>query len=152
METSGFDILFKKDVPHILEDIFLSLDYSSFKSCLMVNKTWNQFLTSDSFKRNGKSKFEEWLFKAAMAGQVGAVHHLLQLGADPNQYIGKRSGRTALHWAAVSQNIDVVKLLLHAGADPNRRDINQKTPVHCACVQAIQVLLVRAGGRNPELF
>ena len=148
MEASVFDTLFKKDVPHILEKIFLSLDYSSFKSCLMVNKTWNQFLTSDSLKRNGKSKFEEWLFKAAMAGQVGAVQHLLELGAEPDKYIGNYSGRTALHWAAVSDSIHVVKLLMHAGADPNRRDVNQKRPLHYAnCIIVLKLLL----NENPEL-
>ena len=130
MESSGFDILLKKDVPHILEDIFLSLDYSSFKSCLMVNKTWNQFLTSDSLKRNGKSKFEEWLFKAAMTGQVDAVHLLLYLGADPDRYMGKYSGKTALHWAATLNRIEIVKLLLDAGADPNSRDILERSPLY----------------------
>ena len=61
MDISPFDLLFKRNVPHILEKIFLYLDYESYKSCLMVNKRWNQFLTSDSFKRIGKSTFDRWL-------------------------------------------------------------------------------------------
>ena len=130
MDKSPFDLLFQQSVPHILEKIFLHLDYDSFKSCLLVNKTWRNLLTSEPFKRMGKSKFEEWLLKAASAGQADAVHHLLQLGAEPNRFKGKRSGRTPLHWAAILNKIDIVRLLLDAGADPNSLDILERSPLY----------------------
>ena len=96
MDISPFDLLFKKNVPHILEKIFLYLDYESYKSCLMVDKTWNHFLTSESFKRIGKSTFDWWLwdllfkhddlvFKDVTFDQkkcLDDIYHLLQLGAD----------------------------------------------------------------------
>ena len=130
MDSPPFDLLFKKSVPHILEKIFLDLDYDSFKSCLLVNKTWRNLLTSEPFKNLAKFKFEQWLLKAAMAGQADAVHHLLQLGAQPDRFKGKSSGRTALHWAAILNQIDIVKLLLDAGADPNRRDNYKRSPLY----------------------
>ena len=38
--NTGFDKLFVMNVPHILEKIFLSLDYESFKKCHDVSNTW----------------------------------------------------------------------------------------------------------------
>ena len=131
MDISPFDLLFKKSVPHILEKIFLHhMDYDSFKSCLLVNKTWRNLLTSEPFKRMGKSRFEEWLLKAASAGQADAVHHLLQLGAEPDRFKGPCSGRTPLHWAAILNKIDIARLLLDAGADPNSLDILERSPLY----------------------
>ena len=57
--TSDFDILLTKSVPHILETIFLSLDYKSFKTCMEVTKAWNELLKSKSFQRKAKSVFED---------------------------------------------------------------------------------------------
>ena len=157
MEVSPFDLLFKQSVPHILEKIFLHLDYSSFRSCLLVNKRWKQVFISGSetFKRMGKSKFEEWLFKAAMTGQVDAVHLLLYLGADPDRYMGKYSGKTALHWAATLNRIEIVKLLLDAGADPNRWDTYKKSPLHyavnCSKTRSIVVKMLMDSGADPNL-
>ena len=38
LPESSFDVLLNKNVPHVLEKIFLSLDYASFKSCLQVSQ------------------------------------------------------------------------------------------------------------------
>ena len=46
----AFDTLFTKHVPHILEKIFLSLDYESFKSCCQASNAWKKVLTSESFQ------------------------------------------------------------------------------------------------------
>ena len=56
----AFDVLFTKSVPHcphILENIFLSLDYKSYKTCFEVNNTWYKLLASESFQRKAKSVF-----------------------------------------------------------------------------------------------
>ena len=155
METSAFDLLFKRNVPHILEKIFLSMDYDSFKSCLMVSKMWNQLLTSESFKRKGKSRFDKWLFKAAVAGQVDSVHLLLQLGAEPDKFMSQNSGRTALHWAVTLNHIDVVKVLLDRGADPNRGDIHERSSLHYAarnfgCRDVVNMLLNKGGDKTKK--
>ena len=47
----AFDMIFEKNVIHIHEKIFLSLDIKSFKNCLRVCKQWNQLLTSEDFLR-----------------------------------------------------------------------------------------------------
>ena len=55
----ALDKLFKRNVPHILETIFLSLDYESFKKCLCVSVNMRKALTSASFQTKGKSVFQE---------------------------------------------------------------------------------------------
>ena len=42
--------LFRKNVPHILERIFFSLDYDSFMECSKVCKEWNKLLSSDRYR------------------------------------------------------------------------------------------------------
>ena len=56
-DIRGFDMLFGNNLIHVLESIFISLDYESFKRCLDVCHTWRQFLTSPSFRRLSKVKF-----------------------------------------------------------------------------------------------
>ena len=58
-----FDRLNTNRVPHILENIFLSLDCRSLMNCLEVSKCWNDLLTTKSFLRMGKSVFCEDLQK-----------------------------------------------------------------------------------------
>lgn len=43
---NGFDKLLAKNVPHILEKIFLSLDIESFKNCMEVCQAWRSLLAS----------------------------------------------------------------------------------------------------------
>ena len=57
MDPCAFDMLFTRSVPNILEKIFLSLDYNSFKACLEVSKAWKGLLVSESFKRKAKLVF-----------------------------------------------------------------------------------------------
>ena len=76
-----FDKLFTKFVPHILEKIFFSMDYESYKNCLEVSKSWNNLFTSESFLRRGKSVFSEDIQKelrvAARRGNVDIIRRVL---------------------------------------------------------------------------
>ena len=40
--TGGFDLLLQRNVQHVWEKIFLSLDYASFKNCLEVSEWTSQ--------------------------------------------------------------------------------------------------------------
>ena len=57
--TCAFDILFTKNVPHIQEKIFFSLDYGSYKTCMEVSKEWNELLKSQSFHKKSKTVFHK---------------------------------------------------------------------------------------------
>jgi len=71
-----FDKLFARNVPHILEAIFLTLECKSFRSCLMVNKKWNKFLMSDSFITKAESTFDKWLTTASFKGHPGDIKNV----------------------------------------------------------------------------
>ena len=81
MNACEFDRVFSKKVPHILEDIFFSVDYDSFKKCLEVSKSWNDLLTSESFLRRGKLVFcediQKELLLAAARGNVDTIRKFL---------------------------------------------------------------------------
>ena len=62
-QLKGFEKLLAKNVPHILEGIFFSLDYPSFRMCLWVSKTWYELLTTDRFQKKARSTFHEGLLE-----------------------------------------------------------------------------------------
>ena len=156
-DTSGscaFDKLFTRNVPHILEKIFLFLDYESFKSCLMVNKTWNKLLMSDSFQKKAESTFDEWLFCAAYDGHTAVVQHLIYMGTKPDKDDVHGSGWTALHIAAHLGHEDVVKVLLDAGANPNLTDNIGQAPISYAVKDGHRdvVKILLDGGADPNIL
>ena len=64
MDSCAFDTLFAKSVPHILEKIFFSLDYASFKNCLEVNnRAWNELLATKQYRTRVKLVFHDELKK-----------------------------------------------------------------------------------------
>ena len=52
-----FELLMRGNFIHILEKIFLSLDYESFKNCRGVCKTWADVLDSQPLKEKAQSVF-----------------------------------------------------------------------------------------------
>ena len=58
-----FEKLTSIAAPHILENIFLSMDHTSFLNCFEVCKTWNDILKSESFKRKARPVFTKDLQK-----------------------------------------------------------------------------------------
>ena len=56
-DTCAFDKLFKNNVPHIPQKIFLRLDLMSFKNCLKVSNAWKKLLTTKSFQRKAECVF-----------------------------------------------------------------------------------------------
>ena len=56
-QPCAFDKLFTTNEPDILEKIFLSLDFSSFKACRDVSRTWRELLTTEYFKKKALAKF-----------------------------------------------------------------------------------------------
>ena len=159
MEHCAFDELFTKSLPHILEKIFLSLDYESFKNCMKVSKAWNELLTSETFKRKAKSVFQKEikqehlkkLLFATCIGNTEEVKGILSTGmVDVN---GKNVwGRAALYVAAKYNHQEVVNVLLDAGANPNEEEYDGDTPLHKAVrrvhKEVIQTLV--EGGADPR--
>ena len=147
-------------MPHILEKIFLSLDYESYKQCLEVSTTWKTLLTSESYLEIGRSVFhdeiskdEEKLWKATwligISYNENEVRRLLSSRmVDVNSSHGLNKS-TPLHTAAATGKQAVVQLLLDAGGDPNWEDEFGWTPLHEAARKGhkyVVQLLLNAGG------
>ena len=134
----AFDMLFRRNVPHVLEKIFFSLDYASFKTCLKVSKTWHGLLTSERFQKRGKCVYqkdileeENKLINASMMGTVGEVRKLLSTGMV-NVNCQDEHGSTPLSKAVSAGKLNVAMVLLGAGADPNKIDDNSGIcPPYC---------------------
>ena len=121
-EDCPIDKLLTKNVPHIHEVIFFSLDYKSYANCKKVSDMWRELLTSLSFQRKANSIYiqekvrnEKELIKCRVAKRV---QNLLSIGVDPN--CEDNWGLTPLYCACKNKKPEVVKLLLDAGADPNK--------------------------------
>ena len=117
--TYAFGTLFTKSVPHILEKIFLFLDYESFKTCLEVSKVWRELLKSESFKKRAKYVYHEeiindegHLWLECYKSDIHQVKRIISTGlVEVNSFL--------LVNAASQYNIPMVKALLDGGADPN---------------------------------
>ena len=162
-----FNALFSKNVPHILEKIFFSLDYESFKACLEVSKSWKGMLTSEYFKVKSKSVFLDEILKiilkASREGKVQEIRSLFSSGICDRNCINlddNNSSDVPLCVAAKNGHGNVVQLLLDNGADLNKRDnygitpLNRAgaTPLHWAAEEGhkdvVKLLIVRGADPN----
>ena len=86
MYPHSIELLFTRNVPHILELIYFSLDFKSYQACFRVSKAWKKLLTSDNFQRKGKYVFgedvsedETKLWNASRDGVIEEVRRLLSI-------------------------------------------------------------------------
>ena len=148
---SPFDKLFTRNVPHIIEKIFLSLDYHSFKSCLMVNKKWNQVLTVPHIYEKIFLSLDYYSFKSCL--EVNKKWYQV-LTSESFKKMGKPSFNKWLISAAKNGHWDIVPLLLRLGAETdNKSENNIDTPLHYAAsnghIDVVKVLL--DGGADPNV-
>ena len=159
------DVLFTKHVPHILEKIFFSLDYGSYKKCLEVNSAWNTLLTSERYQRKRKDVFLEEILKdedelvtASREGKSVEVIKLLCSGMVDVNCFGRTPGlacwpdSTPLYEAAWNGHKNVVQILIDKGADPNKANQWGQTPVNLAALaghkDVIKLLLDKGADPN----
>ena len=158
MPTCSFDKLTDKSVPHILERIFFSLDYKSFKNSMEVSQTWRNFLTSELFQPRAKSKFYEEIHKdliqALEKGLIEDVKSILSnFMVDVDCAIGIH-GYTSLLMASSHGHKNLVDFLLDKGADPNKANSGGWTPLHFSIYRrhdyVVQLLLQRGSDPNTQ--
>ena len=136
--TCYFNALFSQNVPHLLELVFLSLDYEAYQVCLKVSQRWRDLLTSERYRSKWKSVFKEEISLeetklriAARQNNTDEVRRLLSNGmVDVNCRDFYQC--TPLHEAASKGRTEAAKLLLESGAEPNVTDQFGRTPLHDA--------------------
>ena len=153
MVACDFDRLFTTNVPHVLEKIFWSLDYNSFKTCLMVNKSWRELITTEKFSKRFRKDMRRELMQAAQDGNADIIKSQLSnfsIVVDVNHVTEKNE--TPLLKAAGRGHIDVVKLLLDQGAKQIMADVKGDTPLLMAAYYGhkdmLQLLLAKGARPN----
>ena len=161
-----FENLSSRNIPHIPEKIFFSLDYESYKNCLEVSKKWKGVLTSERYIAKGKSVFKEEIGKdygtklciAAEMGRRDEVKRLLASGMVDVNYKDHNLMRrccnsvrcaknkdimawTPLYIAAMNGHLEVAKLLVERGADTNVPDSERLAPLHLAAFRGNKELV-----------
>ena len=80
--TCAFDTLFTRNVPHIQEKIFFSLDYKSYKTCMEVSRAWNELLDSESYHKKSETVFCAEILEEKMkllnAGEESDAPHKIE--------------------------------------------------------------------------
>ena len=91
-QVGGFNLLLEKNVEHIWEQIFLSLDYESLRNCLNVCKAWYEIFHRETFRAKMVSKFsaQMWMDTENMKRKIW------------------KSRRNILAWAANSEEVAYV--------------------------------------------
>ena len=152
----AFAPLFNASVPHILEDIFFSLDHASFATCRRVCKTWAKLLSSERYLRRAeelldeKVNREEELCESAGNGNIQDVTRLLFSGVNRNCESRTGDRGTPLYYAAKKGHQHVVKLLLDVEARSNKAGHGGKTPLCWAAINGhrrMVALLLGAGAK-----
>ena len=163
-----FDRIFSRNVPHISEMMFLSLDFMSFMNCLEVCRSWHDLLISKPFKTMTKIIFP-WeihclLIQAAHNGNMDLINKIFstfivdinKILEMPVQFHISKPLYTSLGQATLFCHTDVVQLLLDRGADPNLvvgPSGLRRTSLHIAASKGHQVIvhLLLDKGANPNI-
>ena len=155
MDSYALKALFKRNVPHILETIFLSMDYESYKQCLHVSRGWKELFTSQSFLTKARNEFQNEikedqieLYKAVQKNDFQKIMRLLSSGLLDVNYC-YWLGKTLLSTAANCSSLQIVQLLLNRGAEHDLSDALMAA-VHRDRLDVVQLLLNAGADINHE--
>ena len=133
----NFVTMLSKDFPHIVEKIFFSLDYESYKNCMKVNSEWADLLTSERYETKAKVMFrvkiweyerqrreyERQLQRAARNNDVDQARRILESGMVDVD-CGWIYGYTPLFEAVTKGHQEMARFLVSKGADSSNSEIS----------------------------
>ena len=137
----------KRDVPHIVEKIFFSMDYTSLKTCMIVSKTWRKLLSTTPYQKRLQELWWELLVERPViekklydASKEGDTEMVMKLCKNPvvdvnvvitlmDQHLHQS---TPLIMAARGGHEEVIRVLLKAGAMVNKTAMLGLSPLHFA--------------------
>ena len=156
----------KRYVPHILEKIFFSMDYTSLKTCMNVSKTWRKLLLTTPYRKRLGELWKELLIEKPVnekklydASKEGDTEVVMKLCNNPvvdvNVEITLRwNGHysTPLIEAARGGHEEVIRVLLKARAVVNKTAKQGISPLHLAAkfghIDVVKLLL--ESGADPD--
>ena len=154
----------KRYVPHILEKIFFSMDYTSLKTCMNVSKKWRKLLLTTPYQKRLKELWKELLkekpvnekklYDASKEGDTEVVMKLCNHPVvDVNVVITLGPCQsTPLIEAAREGHEEVIRVLLKAGAEVNKMVKHGMSPLHLAVsfghIETVKLLL--ESGADPN--
>ena len=122
-DKSSFDVLLKKNVPHILEKIFLSLDLESLKNCFRVSKAWNSSLRSMTLQKIAiRTYFASiWMDTDKLQKRVYTTKKNLKFWTT--------NGKEVAYIETVSQKLRVSEIFHFIAEDGEERVVHFPTPI-----------------------
>ena len=158
-----------RDVPHILEKIFFSMDYTSLKTCMNVSKKWRKLLLTTPYQKRLKELWKELLKEKPVnekklydASKEGDTEMVMKLCKNPvvdvnvvitlmDQHLHQS---TPLIMAARGGHEEVIRVLLKAGAEVNKMVKHGMSPLHLAVsfghIEIVKLLLESGADPNEE--
>ena len=144
---------------HIVEEIFLNLEFEDLEKCIQVNESWHLILSNPSFwlekciqvhncfmkNKAAWKKIVQLTRHTAFEGNL--THHLKEIcdgkmnGPFKNITFSKgmpvriqcvNYGWTPIHWAAMSGHTTAIKELVNMTEDPNASGPYGHTPMYLA--------------------
>ena len=156
-----------RDVPHILEKIFFSMDYTSLETCMNVSKTWRKLLLTTPYLKRLEELWKELLMEKPVnekrlcaASKEGDTEMVMKLCKNPvvdvnvvitlmGQHLNQS---TPLIMAAGGGHEEVIRVLLKAGAMVNKTAMLGLSPLHFAAhfghIDVVKLLL--ESGADPN--
>ena len=153
-KQGDFVTMLSKDFPHIVENIFFSLDYQSYKNCMKVNSEWADLLTSERYETKAKvvfrkkimqyellkkdrelqksyrerelqiEEYERQLHRAARKNDIDQARRILESGMVNVDCRGY-DGYTPLFEAVTKGHKEMARLLISKGANSDQSGINR---------------------------
>ena len=138
-QSSAFDKLFTRNVPHILEMIFFSLDYESFKRCEKVCSAWRELLKSEPLHTKATSVFFY---------EIAQENYNLSATVEEKEHDKMQLSRCTLEG-----NVEEVGQLLSKGVNPNCGCYNPNVLVRigCGCRQETPPLCLAAMNGHTDM-